>query len=204
VNYTQLQARATLFCQLEGWTDISVAPDFSDLINRAWYQFSWDAECVIVEEDVTTAVSTLAYTLTNKVKRILDVVYDTASTKSPVLHSTEDYERNLRADWRYQASGVPVRFTFNQFNTIALIPPPSAIKVVRVREMVQGTAFTTGTDVPPIPDYFHEAIALYAAVLQGKVYAQGEAAQRLASYEAQYRAYVEECKSYGTLQPGGN
>lgn len=149
-------------------------------------------------------IGTVSYSLANKVKRILDVVYDTASTKSPVLHSTEDYERNYRADWRYQPNGIPIRYTFNQFDTISLVPPPSAVKVLGVRELVQGVAFSAGSDVPSVPDYYHEAIAIAAALFQGRVYAQGEAAQRLGVYEAQYQAYVEDFKTAANMQAQGN
>lgn len=189
---------------MEGWTDVSIAPDWADLVNRGWYRFSWDAEAIILEENINTVIGTVSYSLTNKVKRLLDVVYDTASTKVPLLHSTEDFERNLRADWRYQTSAVPARYTFNQFDTISLVPPPSAVKVVGVRELAQGVAFSLGSDIPSVPDYYHEAIAIAAAIFQGKVYAQGEAAQRLGVYEAQYQAYVDDFKSAASLQAQGN
>jgi hypothetical protein len=159
---------------------------------------------VVSSQNVVTIVGTASYALAGQVIKILDVVYDTASAKSPIRHSTEDYERYLRADWLTQASGVPVRYAFQTFNTLSLVPPPSAVKTVSVRAIVQGTAFASGTDIPPIPDPLQEAIALKAAIFQGKAYCQGEASQRLATYEADYQKYVQDGKAYASLMAGGN
>lgn len=190
-------------CALEGWSDTTTPPDFPTLINRAWFQFSWDAETEVLEETFPSVVGQAAYVLTGQVKQVLDVVYDSTGNKSAMLHSSEGYERSYRPDWRVQPSGVSVRYTFQNFNTITLVPPPSAIVTVAVRYIGQGIAFVDGTDVPPVPDYYHEAIALYAAYLQGKVYAQGEAGQRLESYLNDYKSYVADSLSYGGLPEEG-
>lgn len=212
MDFTALQARAALLASLEGWTDVSPAPTWSTLANQGWYQFSWDSELITTSQNVNTVSGTLSYTLTGHIKRILDVVYDTASTKSPVVHSSEDYERYLRADWRVQTSGTPVRFTFAPFNTISLVPPPDAVKVVSVRAIVQGSAMTAGTDQPgvvgglgnAIPDIFHEAVAIYAAYIHGKVYAQGPSRSRLDDMLTDYKGFVAEAMGYAEMIRGGN
>lgn len=204
LTFTAYQIRAALLSSFEGWSDSAASPAWDVLVNRAWEQFSWDAELVIASQNVTTVIGTLAYSLTGQMKRVLDVVYDTASAKSPVLHSTEDYERNLRADWRVQANGTPLRYTFNPFNTISLLPIPDAVKTVSVRGFVQGTDMSGGTDVLPIPGVLEEAVCIYAAYLWGKVYAQGEGRTRLKDYLDDYQKYVSMGKSYANLEAMGS
>jgi hypothetical protein len=122
-----------------------------------------------------------------------------------VRHSSEDFERYLRADWRVQSSGTPVRFTFNPFNALTLIPSPATAGVtVAVRGAAEAAPLVNGTDVPAIPDVLHEAIALKAAIFQGKIYAQGEASQRLDRYEAQYQQYVQDAVKYANYESPGD
>lgn len=197
MNFTALQARATLLVSLEGWSDAIPSPDWAALVNQAYVQFSWDGECLITNTTVVTVANQAAYTLTGQWRRLRDVVYDSGGTNSPVRRSSEDFERYLRADWRVQPSGAPVRYTFNPFNTLTLIPPPAAAGVtISVRGAAEATPLVNGSDVPLVPDVLQEAIALKAAIFQGKVYAQGEASQRLDRYEAQYRQYVQDALQY--------
>lgn len=205
MNFTALQARATLLASLEGWSDAIPSPDWAALVNQAYIQFSWDGECLITNTTITTAANQAAYTLTGQWRRLLDVVYDSGGANSPMRRSSEEFERYLRADWRVQPSGAPVRYTFNPFNTLALLPPPATTGVtVSVRGVAEATPLASGSDVPSIPDVLHEAIALKAAMFQGKVYAQGEASQRLDRYEAQYRQYVEDALRYADGKTAGD
>lgn len=203
-TFAQLQARATLLASLEGWTDVAVAPDWAALVNQGYVQFCWDGECTVSSTTITTVTGQVSYPLTGQWKDLLDVVYDTSATNSPVRRSSEDFERYFRADWRVQANGVPVRYTFNPFNTLALIPPPSANGLtVSVRGLAEPALLVAGSDVPAIPDVLHEAIALRAAIFQGKVYAQGDASSRLERYEAQYQQYVQDASKYASAETGG-
>ena len=205
INYTQLQARATLLASLEGWSDVNPSPDWAGLVNQAYIQFSWDGECLITNTTVTTVSNQAAYTLSGQWRRLMDVVYDSGGAKSPVRHSSEDFERYLRADWRVQPSGTPVRYTFNPFNTLTLVPAPTTAGVlVAVRGVAEAAPLVSGTDIPTIPDVLHEAIALKAAIFQGKVYAQGEASQRLDRYEAQYQQYVQDALRYANVETMGD
>lgn len=203
LTFTMYQARAALLASFETDPDL-VSPDWATLVNRAWEQFSWDAELVIASQNVTTVVGTMAYALTGQMKRVLDVVYDTASAKSPMLHSTEDFERNLRADWRSQANGTPLRYTFSPFNSLSLIPPPDAIKAVSVRGFVQGTDLSGGTDVLPIPGVLEEGVCLLAAYLWGKTYAQGAGLQRYLGYYEEYKGFVAMGLNYARLAAEGS
>jgi hypothetical protein len=205
MNFTQLQARAALLASLEGWTDVTPAPAWDVLVNQAWIEFTWDGECIIATTTFPTVANQCKYALTGNWKRLTDVVYDTAGTKSPVFHSSEDYERWARADWQSQASGIPTRYAFAPFNTISLVPPPAAATiVVSVRGVCEGTALALGGDIPPLPDYFHEGIAVKAAMLQGEVYAQGAALTRLQQYQTRYDKFVKDAISYANFEAQGD
>lgn len=200
-TFAQLQARATLLASLEGWTDVAVVPDWAALVNQAYVQFSWDGECIVTNTTITTVAGQASYALTGQWRKITDAVYDSASTNQPLLHSSEDYERYARADWRVQASGIPKRYTFAPFNALALIPPPASSGItVSVRGVAEALVLVNGTDIPPIPDVLHEAIALKAAIFQGEVYAQGEASARLERYEAKYQQYVQDAAKYANFE----
>ncbi len=205
MTFAQLQARAQLLASLEGWSDAVPAPDWAALVNQGYIQFSWDGECLITNTTVATVSNQAAYTLTGQWRRLMDVVYDSGGANSPVRHSSEDFERYLRADWRVQSSGTPVRYTFSPFNALTLVPAPATAGVsVTVRGVAEAALLISGTDVPAIPDVLHEAIALKAAIFQGKVYAQGEASQRLDRYEAQYREYVQDAVRYANVETAGD
>lgn len=203
-DYTALQARATYLASFEGWSDSPSSVGMSVLINRAWYKFSTDAKLVIASQNITTVVGTPSYTLTGQVVQILEVIYDTASAKTPVRHSTEDFERWANAGWRVRTNGTPQRYAFANFNNISLSPPPDAIKTVSVRAFVQGTALSSGTDVLPIPEYLEEAVPLYAAYLQGVAFSQGEGSARLQEYLTKYQGYVRDGLQYAALSAQGN
>ena len=205
MNFAQLQARAQLLSSLEGWSDISPSPAWDQLVNQGYIQFSWDGECLITNTTLTTVSNQAAYMLTGQWRRLMDVVYDSGNTNQPVRHSSEDFERYLRADWRVQPSGTPVQFTFNPFNALTLIPAPTTAGVtVAVRGVAEAAPLVNGTDVPAIPDVLHEAIVLKAAIFQGKIYAQGEASQRLDRYEAQYQQYVQDALKYANYKSSGD
>jgi len=200
MQFSDLQARAQLLASLEGWSDVSPAPTWSTLVNEAWYQFSWDGECIIGTQNITTVVGQAAYTLTGVWKKVIDVVYDTAGANTGILRSDEDYERWANPTWRAQANAPSSRYTFAPFSTITLIPPPSAIVTVSVRGLVQGTALVNSTDVPPVPDPLQEAICIYAAYLQGKVYMVGDASTRMETMLKDYQQYVADAVKYANFE----
>jgi hypothetical protein len=205
MNFTTLQARAQLLSSLEGWSDANPSPDWAALVNQAYVQFSWDGECLITNTTLTTVSNQAAYTLPGQWRRVREVIFDSGGTNRPVRRSSEEFERYLRADWRVQASGTPVRYAFSPFNALTLVPPPATTGVVvAVRGVAEATPLVTGSDTPAIPDVLHEAIALKAALFQGKVYAQGEASQRLDRYEAQYQQYVLDARRYAGVEGAAN
>lgn len=186
MNYTQLQARATLLASFEGWTDSSPSPVWGDLVNQAYQQYCWDTECTIGFEDVTTVKDQAEYAFTGNFKEITDCYYDTASAKTPLIKTSWRFERQLCPGWYYAASGVPSRFMFMATNTLRLAPAPAtAALTVRALGVKMPAALSEGSDTPPFPSVFHEAIALYAAWIQGKTFsAQDRRDKMLAEYDA--------------------
>lgn len=195
MQFSDLQARAALLASFEGWSDVSPSPDWSVLVNRAWGQFSWDAETQVTSTTFSTVAGQAQYTISGGPwKNLLDVTWNSL----PLIRSTEEYERSANPLWLVQTSGTPVRWTFNGFNVITLIPRPDSIHTLSVRGITQGANMVDSTDNPgqvsgvgtALPEAFCEGIAVRAAWLQGIVYAQGAAMDRLQLYESRYREYV--------------
>ena len=204
MNYSQIQDRAASLAQFEGWTDVSPAPDWATLVQRAWDQFAWDSECFIDSEAFPTVINQTEYTLTNTYKNILDVTF----AGTGLLRSEERFERNLDPSWRVKAAvAMPSKWVLSNFSKISLVPPPNSVQTVTVRGVGYGTVLVNPTDTPSIPTIFHEAIAIKAAVFHGEVYAQGEGAARVARLDGLYQGYVQECRAsllfgFERRQPG--
>jgi hypothetical protein len=192
LNYAQLQARAEVLARLEGWTDVSPAPDWATLVQRAWDWFAWDSEAIVSTETLSSVNGTVEYTLAGTYKTILDVEFGTAG----LLRSEESFERNLSPSWRRQSAvATPSRWVRSGVEKISLLPPPNGVTTVTVRGTGYGTALSAATDVPAAPTVFHEAIAIKAAVLQGEAYSQGEGSARLAALSEQYEGFVKDCRA---------
>ena len=189
LTFAKGKARAAEMASLEGWDNVSPPPDWDALFNRAYEQFAWDAECVIASETVPTAIGVQEYQLANVYKAILDVACDSL----PVYRSTEDFERRVRADWRLQLPGIPQRWTFTDFSSITLVPPPNGVLPLEVRGITFAAPLTGELDVPVIPMVYHEALAAKACALHATIYAQGESLSRIQVYEAIYEAAVADC-----------
>ena len=207
MNFQQLQSRSASLAELEGYTDANNPPRWDVLVNRAWVEFSWDAEIVVAAVTLTATIGQALCTLptinNGPFKEILDVIWDYGNTNGPVGRSTEAFERNMNPSWLSAASGVPVRWAVGTYDVIALSPPPNAAATVWVRGVCQGLPMTAATDLPglqggvgmPIPEALHEAIAYRAAWLQNIGYAQGDAmTARLSQYDERYKAAVASCR----------
>lgn len=204
MNYSQIQGRAATLARLEGWTDVSPAPDWATLVQRAWDHFAWDSECFIGSETIVTVNGTGEYSLVSTYKNVLDVVF----AGTGLLRSEESFERNLNPAWRAQtAVAVPSKWALVGFSRIALLPPPNSVQNVTVRGVGYGAALVNATDTPSIPSLYHEGIAIKAASLHGEIYAMGEGASRIAHLDGIYDKYVTQCRSallfgYQRRQPG--
>lgn len=191
LTFAQLKERAANLAKLEGWTDVSPAPDWAFLINRAYEFFSWDAEFFVGVETITSVAGQSEYTTIGSYKAFLDITVAGA----PVLRSTEAFERNLRADWRTQPPGTPQRWVLSNFTKLTLVPAPALNgQPILVRGIALPPALTLENDVPVAPALYHESIALRAAILHGELYAQGEAMNRLALYTDGYNKSVAQCR----------
>ncbi len=197
--YSDLQARATTLAQFEGWADTVPAPNWPQLVNYGWAQFSWDAECYITTSTAdVTAAGVVDYFLTGGPwKTFLDVLVN----GQPCRRSDEEFERFWNPGWRV-TTGTPARWCMSNFGTLSLVPVPGSANLpISVRGVTEGPPMVLSTDAPgvsngtgnPIPDVFHEGVAWRAAWLQGIVYAQGEALPRLQAFETRYQEWVAKC-----------
>lgn len=203
MTFAQLKARAAVLAKLEGWSEVSPSPDWASLTNRAYEMWSWDSECLIGSETLTSAPNTAEYSLTNSYKNLLDVTFGA----SGLFRSVEEFERNLSPTWRTQTAATPLRWVLSGFNKLTLIPPPNSAATITVRGASLPPALAAETDIPQVPSLYHEAIALKAAYLHGMVYAQGESMGRLDRMDAIYKADVAQCRAallvgYERRQPG--
>lgn len=198
MNFSDLQTRTQALVSFEGWTDTTVAPNYPNLVNQGWQEFSWEAECLIASETQMSVAGQSQYNLQNSYKELLEVVLD----GKPLLRSTELIERQIRPDWVVQPAGTPRYWTFSNYNPLILSPPPASAVRLFARGVVQGSPMVLTTDQPgqvngagsAIPARYHEAVALRAAVLWGELYALETGQARLERYQAQYLKYVADAK----------
>lgn len=201
-NWQQLQTRATALASFGAWTNTAIAPAWDVLTNQAWQEFSWIAELLILSENVLTVAGQQSYTTVNAYKTVLDLAWNGL----PVQRSSEVFERSRNSAWLFTASAAkPDRWVLssNVGDTVTLIPPPNTIEPLFIRGIVQGPLMTMPTDLPgqqagvgtAVAAYFHEAIALRAAVLWGELYAQGEEFMRLNAYMRQYMAFANDART---------
>jgi hypothetical protein len=196
MTFDDLKLRAATLASFDGWTNTVPSPDWAALVNQAWRRFSWEAEVMSGSMNTTSVISQSAYTLSPAMKRVLDVIF----AGTPLLRSSQDFERFLSPGWRTVA-GTPKRFVQESVNSVALVPAPSAASAMVVWGVVQGSDMVASTDQPgqvsgvgtAIPTNLHEAIALMAAVYQGKIAMQGESSARMKDYLDEYQSYVRDC-----------
>lgn len=194
MNYTQLQARATLLASFEGWTDSSPSPEWGSLVNQAYQNYCWDTECTVGFEDVTTVANQAEYAFTGNFKEVTDCYYDTTGAKKPLIKTSWRFERQLCPGWYYAVAGVPCRFMLMATNTLRLAPPPSTGGLtVRAIGIKMPAALSAGSDTPLFPDKFHEAIALYAAWIQGKTFSSQDRRDKML---AEYNQFVAQHKKH--------
>ena len=190
---------------LEGWSSSIPAPDYPIMVNEGWRQFSFDAELIIAKQTIAAVNGQSEYALLG-VKRILDVSYNAL----PLLRSTEEYERFANPFWQ-TTTGTPLRFVMTGLNAAALVPAPAGTQNIIFRCIAIGADMVLPTDLPgqvsgatpagqvtaTIPTGIHEAIALKAALLFAKAYAQGEAAARVNAWQMEYEKYVQQALENG-------
>jgi len=120
------------------------------------------------ETTVSTVASTDTYDLTAGIFRIYSV-RDTTNLR-PIA-----YQREMQFDRAYgngTASGVPYIYmlpgqakalsTSQPQQKIQFYPIPSAVYSIKVRYFAEVTAMSNDSDIPTIPDEFHELLVDYA------------------------------------------
>lgn len=174
MNFEQLQARAAAHAALGGWVDVTPPPDWPTLVNDAYQNFCWDAECIIGTETIATVVDQAEYTLVHNWKSVQDCYYDTSSTKQYLYGSSERAERQDDPKWLYAVSGTPHCYILAMQSTLRLHRPPNAVVNVLMRGVVLPAEMSSLTENPLVPGAFHEGIAKFAAARQGELWARGE------------------------------
>lgn len=193
MNFSELKRRAEQLCKLEGWTEVSPAPDWGDLVNIGLHRFSWEAEYITSNYSFSSVANQSDYALpAPDWVRVTDVLLG-----QKVLWLTD--ENILRAEnpsWLLTPASNPERYYVSTTNTLRLYPSPSSVQTVQVRGIRVDTPLVNETDAPKCPLIFHEAVALLAAWEHGKMYAQGEAMQRIANYRQEAMQLANDCHSY--------
>lgn len=192
MTFTELQARIVQLSQLEGFTDITPAVVTGDFVNAAYLRLCWDAEAnLVTDATLVTVIGQREYTVPGKWKGFSDITVNGVG----VRRSTEDFEALVNPGWRVAANGQPSRWALADFSQFSLIPPPSAAgQAIRVTGQKQVTPLSAGSDVPILPDVYHDEIAMLGTFLLGVAYAQDEAQARLTAYLSRYQDKVEEIK----------
>lgn len=199
VNFADLRQRAAFLAMQVGWSDTAPQPDWSDLVNRALVDFSWETE--YNEEEITFAsvANQPVYTVpTPYFKTVKDVAYATETTAPRLLRRTsETDERKTDPLWFTRVAATPVRYLIVMPNVIRLVDMASnSGDTVTMRGTRVAPALENDSDLPGFPDTWHEAIALRAAILHCEPWAAGDALARVQNYVQQVGAMSGACKIY--------
>lgn len=184
MDYADLQSRVQDLCSFAGWTDLSSAPSYTDLVNRGYRQVCWNTQVYKTTATVTTVQGQNLYAIGGKdVIAIYDCIYGTSVAMFPSNELERRREDNL---WMFRAASQPRYYWMQTPNNIYFYPAPAtAGDTVNLYLSQLPADMSGGTDVPCFPIVFHDAIAYRAACLLGERYATGEEMQRLQMFTAQ-------------------
>ena len=177
------------------------APDWPTLVNQAYSDLSWDTEFNEEEVTVSTVSNQAEYTITGAYfKAIKECAYVPASGSGAIrlTHSSENEEKQRDPLW-FTRTGTssPSRFLTPRPNVLRLIDKPNVSgDSVTVRGTRGVGALVNDTDLPAIPDTFHEAIALRAATLYALPLVEMDGMPRLEIYREQYQGFVAAIKQW--------
>lgn len=208
MNFTQLRTRAAYLAVLAlgDRPDKTVpAPDLGLLVNLAYTDFSWETEWNETEIVVTTVANQAEYSLpTPYFKAVKEVIYTygsgiNESQSVRLTQSSEKDEQLMDPLWRLRpATQSPNRWLTRGNNVVRIIDAPiSSGDNLTVCGTQLPAALSADADTPGLPDPYHEAIALRAAVKYCEALDNTELdVARLGSYESGYTRLVADCKRY--------
>jgi hypothetical protein len=197
VNFGTIKARISSLVQIEGWTQVSPAPDFGVLANQALSMFSIEAELfTAIDTSLTTTVGQAQYvTASKRFGKITEVVIG----GNALLRSTEEAERFRNPGWFAETNGVPKKFAVTAYNTITVTPPPAtASQAISLRGIIESPLMVLDADEPGqasgtgavIPVALHEAICMKGAFLQGLAFLGSQDNPRMRYFDAVYNYYL--------------
>ena len=196
MNFAELKARAAELAAQVGYEETNPQPDWSDLINRALVTFSWEAEYNVSEATITTVANQAEYQISSDVnwKRVTDVIYN----NQYVLELTDENTiRRLNPNWLIEPSSIPTHYFLVTPNTVRFYPVPLTGSIsIKIRGVKADTLLVNDTDTVDVAVIYHEAIALLAAWLHAKRFAQGEDLQRVSAYYSEAMEYAKNCRLF--------
>ena len=196
MNFLDLKIRATQLAKKSGYDDVQPQPDWTKLVNRALYLFSWAAEYQYGSYTFVTVIGQAEYNLPTPSDwiRVTDVAYNTTSN---LTLTDETLLRRQNPLWHIAPNNTPENYFISNPNTLRLYPVPAVAGItVNVRGIKTDTALVLDTDVPDCPDPFHEGICLLAAWLHAKSFAKAEDAAMIQAYHTEAMDYAGKCQLY--------
>jgi hypothetical protein len=203
VNFADMRLRTNfLAVQAMGSQAPVPAPDLVMLVNDAYGHFSWDTEFNEEQLAVQTVTNQAIYNIpTPYFKAIKEMAYTVASTGGSIrlVESTETDERNMDPLWFLRPmTASPMRYLTTGPNAFRLVDMPATTgDTVTIRGTRMPPPLQLDTDTPIVPDPYHEAIVLLAAVHYCEALTNEELdTARIAKYEAEYWQKVRDCRTW--------
>lgn len=194
MTFGQLQARAAALADVAGYTDAATAPDWAQLINDAYAEFTWLAES---HPDTLTLTDA---TVANQAEYSIATVGTTRSWKAVVTvrvgdrtltRASEGQLRRMRPDWDASESGTPEFYVVYRGRVLRLYrPPDTASEDIVVRGIRSAAAMTLDSEYPDIPEVHHSALADRAYWEIGLMHLRGEERAALQGQVDRYTASV--------------
>lgn len=211
MNKLQIIERAAYLAKQSGYQElVDPAPDWPTEFDIAYGDFSWDVEWNKAQASVSTVSGTKEYLLSSAgTPMYKSVAFAVRDSVTELILTDEEQMSRRDILWYIRPNGPPVYFWLSQPNTILLHPTPDAVYTITYRGVKAATALSALTDIPPIPETYHEGIALRAAIriIESWIPSiedpqKAERAWRLfLKYEEQYKGHV---KNFHGLLVAGN
>ena len=195
MDMSAIQLRIQALVELGGWSNVGSAIDYGKLANEGLRNVTELSQHNVEDLTFNTVASQAEYNL--QASPIAATVgpswiffFDDASrlTKNILRKTSEANVRRIDPLWNQQSASSPAWWWMSKPDTIRLWPCPSAIEAVNFRGVRHEPALTDPTQVPLMPEKFHEAICLLGAYHLGKLYARGDDIEVCKGYLAEGNA----------------
>jgi hypothetical protein len=195
MTYAELRKVADEHAENWGYITASQKPDWAELVNRAYKDFTWATDALRGPEiTFPTVIGQAEYNAktlaadTRDWKSFLDVLYN----GQQLLSSDEAVIRREDPLWLTRTSSTPLYVWSPRANILRLYPKPDAVQTVTVYGIRGPALLSADADEPVVPTQYHEAIALRAAYLHCRKFAKTEEALKvLDRRDAEYQVYVQ-------------